>query len=56
MIQEIITVLIILGAVVYSAYSLFRIFKPKKGKEKSMGCPGCDAGCSIPNHKNSIRV
>ncbi|NOU16086.1 MAG: FeoB-associated Cys-rich membrane protein [Bacteroidales bacterium] len=47
MIQEIITLLIIAGAVGYFVYSMYRTFVPKKGKVKTMGCPGCSSECNL---------
>jgi len=47
MIQEIITLLIIVGAIGYFVYSMYRTFVPKKGKAKITGCPGCSSECNF---------
>jgi len=49
MIQEIITLLIIAGAVGYFVYSMYRTFVPKKGKARAIGCPGCSSNCNLHN-------
>ncbi len=48
MIQEIIVLIVIAGAVGYFVYSMYRTFVPKKGKQKSHSCAGCSSdGCNI---------
>lgn len=43
MIQDILTLLIISGALVYTGYSIFKAFS--NAKKKNSACGGC-AGCS----------
>ena len=50
MIQNIIVALIILAALVYAGYSLFRSIQP--GKKAINACGGCK-GCELKNMKNS---
>jgi hypothetical protein len=48
MFQEILTLSIVAGAFGYFAFSMYRTFVPKKGKERSHSCPGCaSGGCGI---------
>ncbi|MHC1704900.1 MAG: FeoB-associated Cys-rich membrane protein [Tenuifilaceae bacterium] len=48
MMQEIIVLLIITGAIGYFVYSMYRTFVPKKGKQNGHSCAGCSSdGCNI---------
>lgn len=47
MIQEILTYVVIAVAIGYFAYSVFRVFVPKKGNKTSHACAGCNGGCGL---------
>ena len=52
MIQEIITYIIILLAIIYTLYNFYIFLFPKKNKAKSFSCAGGCSGCALSKNYN----